>query len=357
MKPLARYAALNNFVELSRSVGLDAARVVLEAGLDPASLTMQDRWVPAAAIAELLERAARISEHEDFGLRLVELRRFSNLGPLSLVIREEPDVRSALKILMRYEHMYNESLHMWLTERGGMATIRVELRLGQPGEVRQAIELAVGVLYQLLRGFLGAKWQPIAVCFTHSAPQDLTTHRRVFGTVARFKQDLNGIIMYTTDLAASNAMSDPLLRPYTHQFLDSIEASKEATTLNRVRELIELLLPTGRCSIEQVARSLGTNRRTLHRRLAEEGHSFSSLLDQTRRGLAEHMVGNQRYSLTEISAMLAFSSPSNFTRWFRQRFGCSPSQWRHDPAIRSYSASRPITGPGGGGARRGGPLR
>ena len=57
------------------------------------------------------------------------------------------------------------------------------------------------MLYRLLRGFLGAKWQPVAVCFTHSAPQDPTTHRRVFGTAARFKQDFDGITMYATDTA------------------------------------------------------------------------------------------------------------------------------------------------------------
>ena len=40
------------------------------------------------------------------------------------------------------------------------------------------------------------------------------------------------------------------------------------------------------------------------------------------------MVANNRYSLTEIAELLSFSSPGNFSRWFRDQFGCSPSQWR-----------------------------
>jgi len=36
------------------------------------------------------------SGREDFGLRLVGFRRLANLGPLALVIREEPDVRSGM---------------------------------------------------------------------------------------------------------------------------------------------------------------------------------------------------------------------------------------------------------------------
>jgi hypothetical protein len=130
--PLARYASLNNFVELTRSLGLDPAAMVREAGLDPAGLDAQDRWAPAGAIAELLERAAAASGC-DFGIRLAELRRFSNLGPLSLVVREEPDVRSALRILRRYEHLYNEALHIHLAEADAAATIRIGSTCRRPG--------------------------------------------------------------------------------------------------------------------------------------------------------------------------------------------------------------------------------
>ncbi|TQM32469.1 AraC family transcriptional regulator ligand-binding domain-containing protein [Nocardia bhagyanarayanae] len=328
MKPLARYAALHGYVELGRSLGLDPIALLRTAGLDPAGLSLQDRWVPAAAIADVLERTAAASGCEDFGLRLAERRRFANLGPLSLVIREEPDVRSALRVLSRHENMYNEALRTRLTEHNGIATIRLTLDLGSPGETRQAIELAVGVLHGLLRGFLGTAWQPAEVRFTHPAPRDRRTHHRILGPQLAFEQDFNGIVTYTADLDAPNAMSDPQLRAYAQQLFDSPRNAPAATTLERVRELIELLLPTGRCSVEQIARSLGVDRRTVHRRLAAEGETFTTLVDATRAELARHMVANRRHTLTEIAELLAFSSPGNFSRWFRQRYGCSPSQWR-----------------------------
>ena len=138
MKPLARYAALNSYVEVSRSVGLDPARLLRGAGLDPAGMALQDRWIPAGAVARLLEQSAAASGHPDFGLLLAERRRFANLGPLGLVIREEPDVRSALTILIRHEHMYNEALRMHMVVRNGLATIRVGFELGEQTETRQA---------------------------------------------------------------------------------------------------------------------------------------------------------------------------------------------------------------------------
>ncbi|OUS95654.1 AraC family transcriptional regulator [Rhodococcus sp. NCIMB 12038] len=328
MKPLARYAALNNYVELAQSLGLNPVRSLREVGLDPASLSLQDQWAPAAAVAELLERSAATSGRDDFGFALATLRRFSNLGPLSLVIREEPDVRSALKVLMRYQHTYNESLRTRMSEDGGIAALEVSVDVGKPGELRQSIDLTVGVLYRLLRDLLGPQIQPLAVSFSHPAPRHGSTYTRLFGPIVQFGQVFDGISLYATDLDAPNAMSDPLLRPYAQKFLESIEASHQATTVNRVRELIEILLPTGRCSMERVAHSLGVDRRTLHRKLAAEGNTFSSVLDSVRAELAGRLVGNSRRSLIEIADMLSFSSPSNFSRWFKTSFGCSPTVWR-----------------------------
>ncbi|MFE5290292.1 AraC family transcriptional regulator [Nocardia sp. NPDC056611] len=328
MKPLARYAALNEYVDLGKSLGIDPVGLLRASGLDPAGLSLQDRWVPAAAIADLLERSAAAADCPDFGLRLAARRRFANLGPLSLVIREEPDVRSALTVMSRHEDTYNEALRTRLTEQNGLATIRLTLDTGQPGETRQSIELAVGVLHGLLAGFRGAAWQPVEVRFTHPAPPDPRAHYRAFGPHVAFGQDFNGILTYTSDLDAPNAMADPQLRAYTQQLLDPVLPIRPVTTAERVRELIELLLPTGRCSIDNVARSLGVDRRTIHRRLAAEGETFTSLLDSTRAELARHLVANPRRSLTETAGLLGYSAPANFSRWFRRHHGCTPAEWR-----------------------------
>ncbi|MER6106432.1 AraC family transcriptional regulator [Streptomyces sp. NPDC001832] len=328
MKPLVRNAALSSYVEVSQSPGVDPQALMKRVGLDPVGLVVQDRWISGAAVIQLLELSAAASHREDFGLLLAERRRFSNLGPISLVIREEPDVRSAIELLVRHEYMYNEMLRSRLSEASGLATLKVSLELGEAMAARQATELAVGAFHQVLRSFLGARWQPASVCFTHGAPADTRTHRRIFGPVVEFDQEFNGIVFQTSDLDALNPMSDPLLRTYARQYFESIAVSRDTTALGRVRELIEVLLPTGRCSIEQVAGSLGVDRRTVHRHLSASGETFSSLLNATRTQLAEQFVANPRRSLTEISGLLGFSAPSAFSRWFSERFGCSPSQWR-----------------------------
>jgi AraC-like DNA-binding protein len=329
-KPFARYAALSGYGVFSDSLGLDWAPLMRSVGLDPAGLAVRDRWIPAAAVAQLLEISAAASGREDFGVRLVEFRRLANLGPLTLVLREEPDVRSVLHMLISYEQTYNQAINIRLSEAEGLVAIRMDLELGEPVDTRQATDLAVGALHHLQRQLHGTGWQPLSAYFSHPAPADTTNYLRIFGCVVQFQHEFAGIVLRASDLAAPNKMVDPVLRPYAHQFLDTRAPapSTDVTTVTRVRELIEVLLPTGRCSIVQVARSLGVDRRTLHRRLADSSETFSSLLSVVRTELAERLVPNPRRSLTEIAENLGFSELSAFSRWFRGQFGCSPKEWR-----------------------------
>ena len=106
MSRFVRYASLTGYAELARSLGLEPARLLADEGLDIADLAEQDKWIPAVPVARLLERSAAESGIEDFGVRLSGRRRLSALGPLSVVLREEPDLRSALDLAIHYEQAY-----------------------------------------------------------------------------------------------------------------------------------------------------------------------------------------------------------------------------------------------------------
>ena len=328
MKPSARYASLNRYIELCQSLGIDPVRLMRANGLDPSRLAFQDTRIPAAAVIQLLEDSAAESGCDDFGVRLAELRQFSNLGPLSLVLREEPDVRSAVELLIRYEHTYNEAMRLRMTERNELAALSVAFDLGEEMSCRQSLGLAVGVAHGIFRELLGPQWHPVSVCFSHAAPADCTAHERLFGVTPQFDHPFAGLVLYSADLSAANRMSDPNLRPYAQQFLRSLAAPKDMSTLDRARELITVFLPAGMCSQSQVAKELQVDRRTLHRHLAAHGETFSTLLDAVRVELAEQYLVNARYSLSDVSQLLGFAAPSGFSRWFKAQYGCTASEWR-----------------------------
>ena len=80
--------------------------------------------------------------------------------------------------------------------------------------------------------------------------------------------------------------------------------------------------------MERVAKHLGVERSTINRRLASERQSYSSILDAVRTDMVISFVENSQRPLSEIAGMLGFSGLSAFSRWFRNRFGRSASQWR-----------------------------
>ncbi|MGW4560919.1 AraC family transcriptional regulator [Streptomyces sp. NPDC004561] len=341
MARFIRNAVLNGYVELVRTLGGDPLALLSAVGLDDSHLSAHNAWIPIDAVVELFELSAAATGCDDFGLRLGEGRRLSNLGPISLAAREEPDIRSVLTMIMRYQHLHNEALRSRLTESNGLACVQVELDLSHPQRSRQAIELLVGALLRYLRNLIGDGWCPVAVRLTHDAPPDTAGHHRALGPHVRFGQADNAIVLYAGDLDAPNTLADPLLRPFARQYLESIASPRSTAEVERVKDLIEALLPSGRCSLKHVAQSLRVDRKTVHRHLAASGETFSSVLNSTRVHLAKQYVEHQGRPLTEVAELLGFASLSTFSRWFRDEFGTSPRTWRAERRREGNGAAAP----------------
>ncbi|MGN5479565.1 AraC family transcriptional regulator [Cupriavidus basilensis] len=327
-----RSASLTNYVEVARAVGLDphqqlrAARISRDVLLDP------DIRVPANKVGRLLDDSARAAQADDFGLRMAELRQFSNLGPLAFVVREQPTLRRALESMVRYMGLQNEALAMRMEEAEGLLMIRLHILNEVPGTLRQATDLAVGVIYRMLSVFLGPSWRPRSICFTHAAPASQATFLRVFGMPSLFNQDFDGIVCVAEDLEAPLPSYDPVMAQQVKRYLGTLLAQANTTMPDKVRQLVHVLLPTGMCSVDRVAQHLGVDRRTVHRRLAQEDRTYSDIVNEARATLVVRYIDNRERPLSEVATLLGFSSLSAFSRWFGGEFGCSVSKWRvqHD---------------------------
>jgi AraC-like DNA-binding protein len=323
---LIRSASLSKYAEVARQAGLDPHRMLSEFNLPQRCLREPELMVPIDAVRQLLEASAARSGVEGFGLLMAEARRLSHLGPLGLLIREQPTLRLAVDAFVRYGSRLNEALFLTIEESGDVVVVREELIVGRSGSVRQSTELAIGVAFRMLRTFLGADWRPRRVCFAHDAPADRSVHERVFGRNVEFGHAFNGIICSRRDLEVPNPDADPEVARLARQMLDAGLAGRSSDITAQVRELIVMLLGTGTCTIERAAQHLGVERRTIHRRLAREGVTFSGIVESVRRELAERYVADRDRPLAETSALLGFSAPSGFSRWYRQRFGTAPSE-------------------------------
>ena len=79
-------------------------------------------------------------------------------------------------------------------------------------------------------------------------------------------------------------------------------------------------------SIHETAGRLGMSRRTLARRLQQEGRSFRDLLSGLRRREAMRLLSD--HSVESVAHSLGYSEARPFNRAFRRWTGLSPSHWR-----------------------------
>lgn len=321
-----RSAVLTGYVELAAELGLNPHLLLRSAGIDPRSLESADVRLDAAAVDLLLERSAGESGRPDFGVRLAGRRGISTLGPIALAAREEPDVRSAIRLITRYLTVHTPAVRATLDE-SGPDVVRLSAAGIEFG--RQAVETTVTAATQVLRSFLGPEWMPAAVLFTHAAPPTPEPEiARVLGERIEYGREVNGVVCHPGDLDATNPLADAGLQPYARRYLESLAPADYEEIVDRVHSLVSALLPTGRCTADHVARSLGMDRKTLYRRLTAAGRTYSDVVDTVRTdGAQRYLRTEPGRSLTEIATELGFSELSAFSRWFSGRFGASPTAW------------------------------
>lgn len=97
---------------------------------------------------------------------------------------------------------------------------------------------------------------------------------------------------------------------------------------DRVERALNEELLAGSATAEHVARRLATTPRTMHRRLAEEGLTYRDLKEQLLRARAETLLRGSDATLQEVSFLLGFAEPPNFSRAFRRWTGMAPGAWR-----------------------------
>jgi AraC-like DNA-binding protein len=322
-----RSSVLTAFVEAARELDLEPYRLLRKAGVPDATLEHGDLKVSARRVADLIDASAEQSGREDIGLRVGGAFRLSMKGPLGLLLREQATVGKSLDALAHYIRYQNTTVELIVTDRGGGKSMEIGLLSDAFRSSVQSVDMTVAMYVQTLRGLLGDSWMPAAVRMVRPPPADPTAFRDQLGAVA-FAQGVNAIDLSARDIAASIPGADADLARELARYIERGVSHAGRSTTERVSELIVRLLPTGHCTIDELAGHLGVDRRTIHRRLAGEGKSFTQLVEEVRRQVVTTQLRSDDTSLGDLAGRLGFSSLSTFSRWFRHTYGIRASEFR-----------------------------
>ena len=92
-------------------------------------------------------------------------------------------------------------------------------------------------------------------------------------------------------------------------------------------------LPSGRVQTAVIAEQLGMSVRSFTRHLAQEGTSFSEVLDQVRHRLALRYLEDEHVALQQIAWLLGYSEIGAFNHAFKRWEGTSPGQTRRARSV------------------------
>jgi AraC-like DNA-binding protein len=81
------------------------------------------------------------------------------------------------------------------------------------------------------------------------------------------------------------------------------------------------------------------SKRTLSRKLSDEGLNFTEVLQQLRRDLADRYLDDPKLHISKIAWLLGFNEVSAFTHAFKRWTGKTPSQIRTTAASSDFVQS------------------
>lgn len=329
-KHFIRSAALSGYMQAARETGLDARAALRSVGLSPRSLRDPDLPISHDALLQLLEISAELSGYHDFGARAAIARGVPDLGPVSLLLREAETLDEALSTFISRLHLHSSGLSISLESRSDASYISFRVSASPGIGVMQGVEFCTCGFVQVVRWLIGGNWKPQRVCFSHPSKGPSHVQRSFFQCAIRYEQSSSGVLIDRQTLQQPVRTSTPFLRRQAKRYLQGSLAAEPRDFSGQVAEVIAQTLRRDRCTVENVALALGIHRRTLARRLEQEGHTYSSLLQAVRREVVEQIAADPRLSLTDAAEVAGFQNLSSFSRWFRLTFGCSATQWRHD---------------------------
>jgi AraC-like DNA-binding protein len=313
---------------LLQELGIDPATVLQEFGLTTGHFDHPDNTLTFGTRSALLDRCALAARCPHFGL-LVGLRgNTSVFGAIGFLMQSATDVRTALAVGTRHFRLHHPGVSVECREKKGFCVLNYTILNQLESGDEQTLDMAIAGMFRVMQSLCGYHWQPVEVRFAHSRPRNLVPFRALFQAPLVFDAEESALVFRSYWLDQLVPSADPLLHLFMQEHVTEVEAERSEDLPSRLHRLLPSLVAMRRATPGEAARRLGVGVRTLNRRLAAAGTTFSLLLDRSRHSIAVQLLGNTTLPPGQVATRLGYANTSALTRAFRRWNGVTPSEWR-----------------------------
>lgn len=192
-----------------------------------------------------------------------------------------------------------------------------------------ATEMTVALFVGRFRDGTDGAFRPAFACLRGDVPPGDSPQARLLGLPVRHRSPGAALAMPESMWSLPLRRADPYLQGTLRRSVEELgllRSPADALELAIRARLRDALADRG-ADMHRVARLLGMSVRTLQRRLASSGRSWSDVVEAFRRDEAARLLAGPT-PLVEVAARLGYREQTSFTRAFRRWTGQTPAQWR-----------------------------
>lgn len=312
--------------------GIDPQQLLKETGLTLKAIEHGDS-IDHGAFVCLLENAERELRDEPLGLLIGKRINTSVLGPVGTTVSIAPTIREGLLAMASFSQLHAGFIKTGLfAEPGGLTLYSDYLQLlGSTG--RSHTESVAMLLQHYVESITGESLTEARYHMDFARPDYADTYAACIHGHIDFDGDRAGPSMWFPE-SILDTPSPFYNAEMWHQgqllLATRLQALGQQGSLSYTHHLLGLLrssvppLP----GLPAIAGHLHISVRSLNRRLHDEGTSYREIRMGVLDEWAQRYLNDTSDSVESIAASLGYRDAANFRRAFRNRFGCTPAQYR-----------------------------
>ncbi len=334
MKYYVRSGSLDGYTQLVVKKGGNPFVLLEKMGINHESLFNPDTMISYRRVADLLELTAKELNSPTFGFELGLEQGLSTLGLLGAHVAKQDSLASVFEVARKYTFMHAQGIDFELHYRASGVEVVAKVLFDELGQYQQLMQLTLALLHKIVletsQYRTGAKQLNLKL---HNHNMLIEQVQCLFNCFVKFCSDNNSLIYPVDMLNIKPTYSSELLNQIISKQFKSYDTLPTTGDLLVVQHAIKMLLPTGECSKESIADSLGMHPKKLERSLKESGTTFRDILEVTRKEVAVETIKMSNMSLTALALNLGYGDFSAFSRSFKKWFGEPPSAYRERVTI------------------------
>lgn len=307
-------------------LGLDAATVLRRAGLPLGLMHGEGSKITVNEFYVLWQVVTDEAGDPALPLKLADISSLDYFDPAFFAAMCSPDLNTAAKRLSEFKQLVGPfALDTRATNTQTQMTF--QCKTGAPVPPTLALTELV-FLVNFARRATRQHITPVSVHLPEMVP-DVDVYERHFDCAVE-TGDVASLVFRAPDARLPFLTHDDAMwsffEPQLRKRMD--EGRAQHSTQAQVAHVLAEALPSGRATMDVVARELALSKRTLQRRLSDEGTNWQEVLNASRQSLAKHYLSQTELGAAEISFLLGFEDPNSLFRAFKRWEGTSPETWR-----------------------------